>query len=142
MKKNNESLLGLAAIFGGLLGILGTLTLAIHLGDPTVLGLLYPTSPTPNVTTTVTSTVAPEIYATGPKLSTATPEPKWQVCTGIPNGHLHVREQPGHQTPILGVLPESTNITPTGQRDGDWLEISAPLTGWVNSKFICEVSYP
>jgi hypothetical protein len=71
-----------------------------------------------------------------------TPQPGWQVCTGIPDGHLHVREKPGHQAPILGVLPESTNITPTGQRDGDWLEISAPLAGWVNSKFLCEVSQP
>jgi hypothetical protein len=138
MNKKNEILLGSAPIIGGLLGIIGLIALMYFLGDPTLTRLLSPPTPSPIATQAPTETVTPTETA----IWTATPYPApaadMQVCTGIPDGHLHVREKPGHQAPILGVLPESTNITPTGQRDGDWLEISAPLAGWVNSKYLCE----
>lgn len=62
------------------------------------------------------------------------------ICTGLPDGFLNVRYRPGANAPTLGVLPEAAHVTPTGQRNGDWLQIRAPLAGWVHSKFICEVS--
>jgi hypothetical protein len=118
--------------------VFGWFALEHHLDDDLNLtDLFLPASPTPTLTTTATPIKIAASQAASP-FWTVTPQPGWQVCTGIADGHLHVREKPGHQAPILGVLPESSNITPTDQRDGDWLAISAPLAGWVNSKFLCE----
>lgn len=132
MKKDDFlSLVTLIVALGGAVGVLA-LTSGVK--------LFSPASPTPAVVATGIVTL------TSPATRTPTPSPApmtaWQVCTGVVDGHLHVRNKPGHQTPIRGVLPESSVITPTGQREDDWLAISAPLPGWVHSKFICEVSLP
>ena len=123
-----------------MLGLLlfGMLALVISLDTSAILALLEPASPTPTLTTTAMPIKMAAYQTTSP--ISVTPQPGWQVCTGVADGHLHVRASAGHQASILGVLPESTIITPTGQRDGDWLTISTPLAGWVHSRFICEGS--
>lgn len=143
MNKKNEEIISLiSAIIGGLLGMIGVIALGIHLGDPAIMRMVYPTTPAPTATATVTPTASPTIQVNEPELPAATPQPGWQVCTGIPDGHLHVRVSAGHEAAVVGVLPETISISPTGQRDGDWIAISAPLVGWVNSKFICEGVQP
>jgi uncharacterized protein YraI len=121
----------------GLLLLFGIIALVVSLDTSVILALLDPASPTSTMMASTTSTKKAAFQTTASPIP-VTPQPGWQVCTGVADGHLHVREKAGHQAPILGVLPESTNITPTGQHDGDWLEISAPLTGWVHSKYLCE----
>lgn len=120
----------------GLLLLFGVIALVISLDMSVILGLLEPASPTPTLTTTATPIKMAAYQTTSP--IPVIPQPGWQVCTGVADGHLHVRASAGHQASILGVLPESTIITPTGQRDGDWLTISTPLAGWVHSKYLCE----
>jgi hypothetical protein len=71
---------------------------------------------------------------------TASPAPAWMVCTGLETGHLNVRASAAPTAAVLDALSEAVPVTPTGQRNGDWLEIRAPLAGWVHSNFICEVS--
>jgi hypothetical protein len=138
---NKHNLISLILYTSILAAIFGVLMLQGHLEHRAKKNALP--SPSPTTTQARAETATPTLpTATHAAAASPTPENLWQVCTGIPNGHLHVREKPGHQAPILGVLTESTSITPTGQRDSDWLEISAPLAGWVNSKFLCEVPQP
>jgi hypothetical protein len=120
----------------GLLLLFGIIALAVSLDTSVILALLDPASPTPTMMASTTPTKKAAFQTASP--IPVTPQPGWQVCTGVVDGHLHVREKAGHQSPILGVLPEATSITPTGQRDGNWLAISAPLAGWVNSRYLCE----
>jgi hypothetical protein len=117
--------------------VVGWFALEHHLDDDLNLtDLFLPASPTPTPTATATPIKIAAFQTASP--IPVTPQPGWQVCTGVADGHLHVREKAGHQSPILGVLPEATSITPTGQHDSDWLEISTPLAGWVHSRFLCE----
>jgi hypothetical protein len=124
----------------GLLLLFGIIALVVSLDTSVILALLKPAIPTPTMMASATPTKKAAFQTASP--IPVIPQPGWQVCTGVADGHLHVREKPGHQAPILGVLPESSKITPTGQRDGDWLEISVPLAGWAHSKFLCEVFQP
>jgi hypothetical protein len=87
---------------------------------------------------TTPATVAPHETLT----PTASPAPIWQVCTGLATGHLNVRASAGSTAAVLGALSEAVPISPTGQRNGDWFQIRAPLAGWVHSNFICEGSAP
>lgn len=122
----------------GLLFLFGIIALVVSLDTSVILALLGPASPTPTMMASTTPTKKAAFQTASP--IPVTPQPGWQVCTGVADGHLHVRASAGHQASILGVLPESTIIIPTGQRDGDWLTISTPLAGWVHSRFICERS--
>jgi hypothetical protein len=119
----------------GLLLLFGIIALVIFLDTSVILALLEPASPTPIMIASTTPTKKAAFQTASP--IPATPQPGWQVCTGVADGHLHVRASAGHQATILGILPEASIITPTGQRDGDWFAISAPLAGWVHSKFLC-----
>lgn len=92
--------------------------------------------PTPVPTIQEISTLPPSPVTVAKNLST--PTPGLYVCTGIADGHLNVRIRPGHEASVVGTLPEAASISPIGQRNSNWLEINAPLAGWVNAKFVCE----
>lgn len=70
-----------------------------------------------------------------------TPRLQKSVCTGLANGQLNVRQAAGTQAAIVGALPESATITLTGQEaaiTGEaWVEITIPLSGWVNARYLC-----
>ena len=133
-KSNILSLISLVAFLGS---AVGTLTLMYHLGDPTIVGLFSPVSATQVSSEEHTQGTVHAPTSKPTMTKTATPSTGWQVCTGLETGHLNVRAKAGSTAPVLGALSEAVSITPTGQRDGDWLEISAPLTGWVHSRFLC-----
>ena len=132
-KSNILSPISLLAFLGG---AVGTLALMYHLGDPTIVSLFSPASATQISSEEHTLSTAPAPTSKPPMTKTATPATGW-VCTGLETGHLNVRAKAGSTAPVLGALSEAVSITPTGQRDGDWLEISAPLAGWVHSRFLC-----
>ncbi|PKN94674.1 MAG: hypothetical protein CVU44_02370 [Chloroflexi bacterium HGW-Chloroflexi-6] len=133
-KSNILSLISLVAFLGG---AVGTLALMYHIGDPTIVGLFSPVRATQVSSEEHTQSTNPAPTSKPMMTKTATPPTGWQVCTGLKNGHLNVRAKAGSTAPVLGALSEAVSITPTGQSDGDWLEISAPLTGWVHSRFLC-----
>jgi hypothetical protein len=67
------------------------------------------------------------------------------VCfQGIESGTLRVRECPGLECGEAGVLASGDQITAIGERrdvDGaTWLRITSPVEGWVNARYVCEIS--
>ena len=66
------------------------------------------------------------------------------VCTDVPDGRLHVRVAPGEGNAEVGYLNEGETITisttPTqiAPDGGKWLFLLSPLSGWVNSQYICK----
>lgn len=73
----------------GLLLLFGVIALVISLDMSVILGLLEPASPTPTLTTTATPIKMAAYQTTSP--IPVIPQPGWQVCTGVADGHLHVR---------------------------------------------------
>jgi len=132
MNKNNLIALILFTAIGA--AIVGGFALQYHGVD--LLNSVELVLPTPIPTIQEIATLPPSPGAVAKNL--LTPAPDLHVCTGIADGHLNVRINSGHESPVVGILPEAVSISPTGQRDDDWLEINAPLAGWVNAKFICE----
>jgi len=59
----------------------------------------------------------------------------------LAGGNLRVRECPGLSCGEIDVIENDTLVQVTGERrdvDGaTWLRITAPINGWVSSKFIC-----
>jgi hypothetical protein len=107
-------------------------------------------APVPSPTATATAPAPASLPFTSvppappaPAQATRLPEQSL-VCTGIGNGNLYVRQQPGIESPILGAMEEAERVTLTGrdaQVDGSqWVEIRTPLFGWVNAHFLCEAS--
>ena len=87
------------------------------------------------------SSLVPSIFpATSP---TPLPTPVTEiVCTNIPEGRLNVHFDPGTEgtsKEIRGYLKESETVMVVGATsDGQWLEISNPVEGWVSSRYLCE----
>ena len=133
-KRNILSLISVIAFLGS---AVGTLALMYHLGDPTIVGLFSPVSATQISSEEQAQSTTPAPTSKSTMTKTATPATRWQVCTGLETGHLNVRAKAGSTASVLGALSEAVSITPTGQRNSDWLEISAPLAGWVHSRYIC-----
>ncbi len=136
MNKNNLIALILFTAIGA--AIAGGFALQYHGVD--LLNSVELVLPTPIPTIQEISTLPPSPVTVAKNLST--PTPGLYVCTGIADGHLNVRIRPGHEASVVGILSEAVSISPTGQRDDDWLEISNPLAGWVNANFICEEIQP
>lgn len=65
------------------------------------------------------------------------------VCTNIPGGRLHVRFDPGDDGDVRGYLAESEMVIPGGEttqlESARWIQLSHPIVGWVNAKYLCEV---
>lgn len=133
-KNNFPALIFLITIMGG---AVGTLALMYHIGDPTIVGLFSPVNANQVSSEEHAQSTTPAPTSKPTMTKTATPATGWQVCTGLETGHLNVRAKAGSTAPVLGALSEAVSINPTGQRDGNWLEISAPLAGWVHSRFLC-----
>jgi hypothetical protein len=127
----------LISLIAALGGAVGTLAFMYQSGNPTIVGLFSPASATSTATLTTSPEVSPSELPPSIATTTVTPVPIWTVCTGLEDGHLNVRAKAGSTAPVLGALSEAVSITPAGQRNGDWLEISAPLAGWVHSRFLC-----
>jgi len=136
MNKNNLISLILFTAIGA--AIVGGLALRYHGVD--LLNSIELVLPTPTSTIQEISTLPLSPVTVAKNLST--PTPGLHVCTGIADGHLLVRIRPGHEASVVGILSEAVSISPTGQRNGGWLEINAPLVGWVNTNFICEEIQP
>ena len=64
-----------------------------------------------------------------------------KVCTNIVGGKLHVRFEPGNRSDVRGYLAEGEIVTIGEEReeqDGSlWIELSAPIEGWVNANYLC-----
>jgi len=133
-KSNTLSLISVIAFLGG---AVGTLALMYHLDDPTIVGLFSPVSATQISSEEQAQSTTPAPTSKPTMKNPAVPATGWQVCTGLETGHLNVRAKAGSTAPVLGALSEAVSITPTGQRNSDWLEISAPSAGWVHYCYLC-----
>ena len=67
-----------------------------------------------------------------------------KVCTKVASGQLRVRAEAGENKPELGILSEGTtlqinmNVEAVTEPDGGtWIKLLAPITGWVNQRFVC-----
>ncbi len=97
-------------------------------------------TPTLGATATVAPSPSPAPSATPVVLKA----PIYAVCTNVPDGRLHVRFAPGDASEVRGYALEGEILVITGDRrdleDGSlWAEISSPLQGWINAKYVCEV---
>ncbi len=96
---------------------------------------------TPTLEATVTSSPTPTPF---PSATTTPASRSGIVCFrgDIANGALRVRECPGLTCREIGILGNGDRIAATGERkdiDGaTWLSITSPITGWVNSRYVCE----
>ena len=102
---------------------------------------LYTSTPTPlHLQTTPTSV---PLTATIPVSTVESNMPR-KVCTNIPGGKLNVRFEAGDKSEVRGYLTEGEIVTISGEHtetelDGSqWIKISHPVEGWVNTKFICK----
>ena len=64
------------------------------------------------------------------------------VCTGATAGRLNVRECPGVACQPVAAISEGTPVNLTGdtswQNKSNWVELSAPVPGWVNARYLCQ----
>ncbi len=95
-----------------------------------------PTS-TPEGVVTATPSPSPAPTAT----ATSIASPQYAVCTGVPGGRLHVRFAPGDTSAVRGYALEAESLVVSGARremdDSRWIEITSPVHGWINQKYIC-----
>ena len=79
--------------------------------------------------------------ATAPVAVTSTAFPLMQVCTGIENGTLRVRKGAGTSEAVVTFLAEGTEVEVLEEKEpsegGTWSKIS---NGWVNKRYLCEVT--
>lgn len=97
-------------------------------------------TPTSTLVPVATRTLAPGA-SPSPTLP-ATLSASGRVCfKSLAGGNLRVRECPGLSCGEIDVIENDTLVQVTGERrdvDGTtWLRITAPVNGWVSSKFIC-----
>jgi len=68
------------------------------------------------------------------------------VCTDIPGGKLHVRFEAGEKSDVRGYLAEGEIVTISEEHqefDGNlWVQLTHPIEGWVNAKYLCEAVSP
>ncbi len=86
-----------------------------------------------------------QLEATVPSIATAsaTALPSMQVCTGVENGVLRVRNTPGTSGALVATLSEGQRVyladALEAQTDdgATWRKITDP-EGWINGRFLCE----
>lgn len=59
-----------------------------------------------------------------------------QPTCGLVSEGSNVRDTPNGQ--VLTQVSSGTSLTPTGARDGQWIEISAPVSGWIHNSRITD----
>ena len=88
-----------------------------------------------------TSPLLPEATVPVVEAATSTASPLMQVCTGVENGTLRVRKGAGTSEAVITFLAEGTDVEILEEKEpsegGTWSKIS---TGWVNKRYLCEVS--
>jgi serine/threonine-protein kinase len=62
------------------------------------------------------------------------PDPPPPVC--LVSQGANVRATPNGE--VLTQVSSGTSLTPTGLKDGEWLEISAPVAGWIHNSRIVD----
>lgn len=100
---------------------------------------------TPSSTPTLETSSPVSVTATLPTTPTTDHGNKSTiVCTNIPGGKLNVRFEAGDKSDVRGYLAERETVTLSKERkelDGNlWVKLSHPIDGWVNAKFLCEVT--
>jgi len=111
--------------------------------------LLTPTptnQPNSSQTPTITAVVIQSTPSAKPARvvdNPAIPSPPIMTCrvsTGLPDGWLNLRSEPGENAPIITVLTEGETLTITDASRADWLKVNSPSgSGWVYGPY-CEVS--
>lgn len=90
------------------------------------------TSPSASPSASISTNTAPAFMATPVAM---------KVCTNIPDGRLHVRFAAGDGSEVRGYLAEGEPVLPASETDttqGEvWLQITSPITGWVNARYLC-----
>jgi hypothetical protein len=90
---------------------------------------------------TPTSPLLPEATVLVAEVTTATAFPSMQVCTGVENGTLRVRKGAGTSEAVVTFLEEGTEVEVLEEKEpsegGTWSKIS---NGWVNKRYLCEVT--
>ncbi len=69
---------------------------------------------------------------------------RWRVIDVAAADALNVRAGPGTGNPVVGSLAsDELSVTTTGESSGvgtsEWVELSEPLSGWVNGRFLSPV---
>jgi len=113
-----------------------------------------PPSPTSALAVSATSsplatpTTAPPTATSLPPSPTATPAPQVVYIANTDGEGANLRRTPGPAGERMGILPEGTALTPTGQQqeiDGrPWLEVrdQSGATGWVAGDFLSQAPPP
>ena len=100
------------------------------------------TTPKIDATAVASPSVSPAPSATYTTIM-ATPV-AMMVCTDIPNGRLHVRFAAGEGSEVRGYLAEGETVQLALEPNNQmiqaelWQRISAPITGWVNARYLCK----
>jgi len=72
---------------------------------------------------------------------TPTPVSFMVVCTNVPDGRLNVHFEPntvGTEKEVRGYLKEGEEVVVASKtEDGQWIQISAPVEGWVVARLLC-----
>ncbi len=96
---------------------------------------------------------APSYVATsGPVATANTQQPTFvikQVCTTVPEGHLHVRFAPSEDSDVRGYLAEGEIVQVSFMKgtieskvfhENMWWHLLSPIEGWANASFLCETN--
>jgi len=88
-----------------------------------------------------TSPLLSEAIAPVAEAETSTAFPSMQVCTGVENGTLRVRKGAGTSEAVVTFLKEGMEVEILEEKEpsegGTWSKIS---NGWVNKRYLCEVT--
>jgi len=84
------------------------------------------------------SFVGRTLFSASTGLGTSTPPPVTiaQASCGFVSRGSNVRAAPNGQ--VLTKLSSGTFLTSTGARDGEWIEITTPVAGWIHSSRIAD----
>ena len=97
------------------------------------------TQPTTTTTQPTTTTEGPTTTAQ-PTTTAARATRTFYVCNipaNDPDGGLVVRSAPSSSSSNLGVLPSGTAVTAYTTLNAGWIETISPISGWVNSRYLC-----
>ncbi|MEM9191970.1 MAG: SH3 domain-containing protein [Myxococcota bacterium] len=74
--------------------------------------------------------ICPGSAPAAPAPTVARTENACEVRVNDPSSPLNVRERPGGRADVVGTIPHDT-VLQVGRRRGRWLQVRAPLQGWV-----------
>ena len=109
--------------------------------------LLYPPTPTPTTQALQALTTSTAPVVPSPSISPSPTPPSALVCTGYAEGALNVRRCPSTECQADFALVEGQRVVLTGRYaqsadGGRWVFIRAPVSGWVNRRYLCPSPTP